>query len=71
MESTDVKQHANDAAQTPNKQNPGTTSCLNILRRHSRKLGIICATLTILSITLIVVAIVVQTNIGKFCKRHQ
>ena len=68
MESTDIKQHANDGTQTPNKQNPETKSCLHILRRHSRKLGIICASLTILSITLIVVAIVVQKNISKFSK---
>ena len=71
MESTDIKQHANDATQTPNKQNPETKSCLHILRRHSRKLGIICTLLTVLSITLIVVAIVVQKNIGKFFKRHR
>ena len=71
MESTDIKQHASDATQTPNKQNPEATSCLHILRRHSRKLGIICTLLTVLSITLIVVAIVVQKNIGKFFKRHR
>ena len=66
MEKSDNIEQTIDTNKISNKTTQESGGVLHILRKHSRKLGIICITIALLAIALIVVAVVVHKSISKY-----